>query len=57
MPEWDAIALMDEYQATGDPMALAKAEAAFAFVESRGSSPLAPARVFATSSPAAEGIS
>ncbi len=30
---WDAIALVDEYRATGDPTALAKAEAAFAFVE------------------------
>jgi len=33
VPEWDAIALMDEYEATGDPTALRKAEAAFAFVE------------------------
>lgn len=33
VPEWDAIALADEYQATGDPIALAKAKAAFAFVE------------------------
>src|SRR5258707_8509173 len=27
VPEWDAIALMDEYEATGDPTALQKAEA------------------------------
>lgn len=33
VPEWDTIALMDEYQATGDPAALTKAEAAFGFVE------------------------
>jgi hypothetical protein len=33
VPEWDAIALADEYEATGDPLALSKAEAAFAFVE------------------------
>jgi hypothetical protein len=33
VPEWDAIALADEYEATGDPTALKKAEAAFAFVE------------------------
>jgi len=33
VPQWDAIALADEYEATGDPAALAKAEAAFAFVE------------------------
>jgi hypothetical protein len=32
VPEWDAVALMDEYEATGDASALAKAEAAFAFV-------------------------
>jgi hypothetical protein len=36
VPEWDAIALADEYQATGDPTALAKARAAFAFVEQSG---------------------
>lgn len=36
MPEWDAIALLDEYEATGDAAALAKAEAAFAFVEQSG---------------------
>jgi hypothetical protein len=34
VPEWDAIALMDEYTSTHDPIALAKAEAAFAYVES-----------------------
>ncbi len=33
VPEWDAIAAVREYQVTGDPNALAKAEAAFAFVE------------------------
>jgi hypothetical protein len=33
VPEWDSIAASDEYQATGDPAALRKAEAAFAFVE------------------------
>src|SRR5262249_43340615 len=33
VPEWDAIALVREYEATRDPAALAKAEAAFAFVE------------------------
>ncbi len=31
-PEWDAIALADEYQATHDPNALTKAELAFAYV-------------------------
>jgi hypothetical protein len=36
VPQWDAIALVDEYEATGDPTALAKAEAAFAFVEESG---------------------
>jgi hypothetical protein len=36
VPEWDAIALADEYAATGDPSALAKAEAAFGFVEQSG---------------------
>jgi hypothetical protein len=36
MPEWDAIALADVYEATGDPSALTKAEAAFAFVEESG---------------------
>ncbi|MBV9471824.1 MAG: hypothetical protein JO206_02560 [Solirubrobacterales bacterium] len=30
--EWDAVALADEYQATGDPNALAKAQAAFSYV-------------------------
>jgi hypothetical protein len=33
VPEWDAIALLDEYRVTGDRVALAKAKAAFAFVE------------------------
>jgi hypothetical protein len=33
VPEWDAIALVREYEATHDPQALAKAETAFAFVE------------------------
>ena len=33
MPQWDSIALTDVYEATGDPGALAKAQAAFAFVE------------------------
>jgi len=33
VPEWDAIAAAREYQVTGDPQALAKAEAAFRFVE------------------------
>jgi hypothetical protein len=33
VPEWDAIALADEYEATGDASALSKAEAAFAFVD------------------------
>jgi hypothetical protein len=36
VPEWDAIALVDEYEATGDLAALTKAEAAFAFVEQSG---------------------
>jgi len=36
VPQWDAIALADEYEATGDPAALAKAEAAFSFVEHSG---------------------
>jgi hypothetical protein len=36
VPAWDAIALLNEYEATGDPRALAKAEAAFAFVEHAG---------------------
>ena len=35
-PEWDAIALLDEYAAVHDPAALAKAKAAFAFVEHSG---------------------
>jgi hypothetical protein len=33
VPEWDAIALADEYEATRDASALGKAEAAFAFVD------------------------
>jgi hypothetical protein len=33
VPEWDAIALAQEYLSTGAPDALAKAERAFAFVE------------------------
>ncbi len=33
VPEWDAIAAMDEYEASGDPAALTKAEAAYAFVQ------------------------
>src|SRR6478672_4686971 len=33
VPEWDAIAAVREYQVTGDADALARAEAAFAFVE------------------------
>ncbi len=33
VPEWDAIASVREYQATHDPRALAKARAAFAYVE------------------------
>jgi anti-sigma-K factor RskA len=33
VPEWDAVALADEYEATHDPVALEKAEAAYAFVE------------------------
>jgi hypothetical protein len=33
VPEWDSIAAVREYQVTGVPDALAKAEAAFAFVE------------------------
>jgi hypothetical protein len=33
VPLWDSIALVDEYEATGNPVALSKAEAAFAFVE------------------------
>lgn len=36
VPEWDAIALADEYEATHDEAALAKAEAAYAFVEGSG---------------------
>src|SRR5262249_15175446 len=36
VPEWDAIALADEFEATADPAVLAKAEAAFAFVEQSG---------------------
>jgi hypothetical protein len=34
VPEWDAIALVREYAITRNPAALAKAEAAFAYVES-----------------------
>ena len=33
VPEWDAVALADEYQNTGDPATLAKAQAAYAFVQ------------------------
>jgi|SRR5579872_1726542 len=33
VPEWDAISAVREYQATHDPHALTKAEAAFAYVE------------------------
>lgn len=33
VPEWDAVALAREYETTGDPVALLKAEKAFAFVE------------------------
>jgi hypothetical protein len=33
VPEWDAIAALREYQVLGDPVALAKARAAFAFVD------------------------
>ncbi len=36
VPVWDAIADVREYQVTGDPAALAKAEAAFAEVDSFG---------------------
>jgi hypothetical protein len=36
VPEWDSIALSDEYTATHDPVALDKAEAAFSFVEDSG---------------------
>jgi hypothetical protein len=36
VPEWDSIALSDEYMATGNPIALRKAEAAFALVEQSG---------------------
>jgi hypothetical protein len=36
VPAWDAIALLDEYAATGDPAALTKAKAAYAFVEQSG---------------------
>ena len=36
VPEWDAVAAADDYLATGDPAALGKAEAAFAFVEQSG---------------------
>jgi hypothetical protein len=33
VPEWDTIALVDEYEATGDRAALSKAEASFSFVD------------------------
>jgi len=36
VPIWDAIADIREYQVTGDPAALAKAEAAFTYVSSAG---------------------
>ena len=36
VPEWDAVALADEYQNTGDPATLAKAQAAYAFVQDAG---------------------
>ena len=36
MPAWDAVALLDEYAATGDRVALARAKSAFAFVERSG---------------------
>jgi hypothetical protein len=36
VPEWDAIALMDEYDAIGDPSLIGKADAAFGFVERSG---------------------
>lgn len=36
VPEWDAVALADEYEATHDRVALAKAEAAYAFVDGSG---------------------
>jgi hypothetical protein len=36
VPAWDAVALLDEHAATGDPIALAKAVAAFHFVERSG---------------------
>jgi hypothetical protein len=36
VPEWDAVALADEYAATHDASALAKAEAAYTFVENSG---------------------
>jgi hypothetical protein len=47
VPEWDAVALADEYEVTHDPAALAKAEAAFEFVAGasvydRGACPAIP---------------
>jgi hypothetical protein len=47
VPEWDAIALADEYEVTHDPAALSKAEAAFEFVAGtsvygRGACPAIP---------------
>ena len=47
VPEWDAIALADEYELTHDPAALSKAESAFRFVAgtsvyNRGSCPAIP---------------
>jgi hypothetical protein len=36
VPAWDAVALLDEYAATGDRVALARAKSAFAFVEGSG---------------------
>jgi hypothetical protein len=47
VPEWDAVALADEYEVTHDPAALAKAQSAFRFVDgasvyNRGSCPAVP---------------
>jgi hypothetical protein len=36
VPAWDAVALLDEYAATGDRVALTRAKAAYAFVERSG---------------------
>ena len=36
VPAWDAVALLDDYAATDDRVALARAKAAFAFVERSG---------------------